>query len=362
MTHPRPTLLLDEGRCHANIAMMADKAAAHGLIFRPHFKTHQSLAVGRWFKEAGVRCITVSSLTMAEHFASEWDDITVAFPVNILEIDTINRLAPRLTLNLLVESAESLRFLAGRLHSPVGFFIKIDVGYHRTGVDAGDTVAIDTLLDLARQCPLLHFRGFLTHAGHTYGAASPGEVLAIHRQACLLMAALKERYQEAWPQLLVSVGDTPGCSLASDFPGCDEIRPGNFVFYDLTQQHLGACEARRIAVALSCPVVAVHPRRNEAVLYGGAIHLSKEALHDPQLGTIYGRVARSMGLGWGEPIPGMYVRSLSQEHGVVVGPQHEIADLRVGDCLPVLPVHSCLTVQLMRCYTGLASGETFATL
>ena len=38
----------------ANIQAMAEKARRNKLIFRPHFKTHQSTTVGAWFKEAGV--------------------------------------------------------------------------------------------------------------------------------------------------------------------------------------------------------------------------------------------------------------------------------------------------------------------
>jgi D-serine deaminase-like pyridoxal phosphate-dependent protein len=362
MIYPTPTLLLDEQRCRANIATMAAKASRHGLIFRPHFKTHQSLALGRWFKQAGVTRITVSSLTMAGYFASDWDDITVAFPVNILEIETINRLAARITLNLLVESAEAVHLLGAGLRHSVGFFIKIDVGAQRTGIAASDSAAIDTIIKTAARNTKLHFLGFLTHAGHTYGATSPQEVLAIHHHSNELLARLKARYRQDYPQCLVSVGDTPGCSLATDFTGIDEIRPGNFVFYDLMQHRLGACDAGQIAVALSCPVVAVHPRRGEVVLYGGAIHLSKERLTDPHFGPIYGQVVRRSGDGWGDLVPGMIVKSLSQEHGVVVVPEREIAGVTIGQCLLVIPVHSCLTVNLMRCYTGLTSGEIFSIM
>lgn len=362
MIYPTPTLLLDEPRCRANIATMAAKASSHGLIFRPHFKTHQSLALGRWFKEAGVTQITVSSLTMAEYFASDWQDITVAFPVNILEIDTINRLAARITLNLLVESAEVAQLLAAGLRHAVGFFIKIDVGAQRTGIAANDSATIDAIVNTAAQSAKLRFMGFLTHAGHTYGATSPQEVLAIHHQTSEILTRLKNRYRQDYPQCLVSVGDTPGCSIATDFTGINEIRPGNFVFYDLMQHRLGACDAGQIAVALSCPVVAVHPQRGEVVLYGGAIHLSKERLIDPDFGPIYGQVARRTTNGWGQLVPGMIVKSLSQEHGVAVVPEREIPSITIGQCLLVIPVHSCLTVNLMRSYIGLGSGEIFATM
>ena len=73
---------------------MAGKAHANRLVFRPHFKTHQSHLIGQWFREEGVTKITASSLSMAAYFAEDgWDDITVAFPVNIREMDTINELA-----------------------------------------------------------------------------------------------------------------------------------------------------------------------------------------------------------------------------------------------------------------------------
>ena len=87
----KPTLCLDEAKCKTNIAFMAERAKNHDVTLRPHFKTHQCLEIGRWFKEKDITKITVSSLTMAKYFAEEWDDITVAFPVNILEIDLIMR-------------------------------------------------------------------------------------------------------------------------------------------------------------------------------------------------------------------------------------------------------------------------------
>ena len=82
-----PTLLLDKNKCLTNLNFMVQKAGNYNLSFRPHFKTHQSLEIGRWYKDFGIDKITVSSLQMAVYFAEEWTDITVAFPVNILEID-----------------------------------------------------------------------------------------------------------------------------------------------------------------------------------------------------------------------------------------------------------------------------------
>ncbi len=311
-----PTLLLDKDKCLKNIEMMSLKAKRHNLIYRPHFKTHQSLEIGSWFKSFGVDRITVSSIEMARYFSCEWRDITVAFPVNILEIDTINELAENISLNLLVESVESVRFLAGNLKSTTGFFIKIDTGYHRTGVSPDNITLIDDILRIVGTSDKLFFKGFLTHAGNTYLCRTKEEISDVHNKSLEIITSLKSKYKRKFPDLTISVGDTPGCSVSDNFEGVD----------------------------------AIHKERNEIVVYGGGIHFSKERLNHPSIGTIYGQAAEEKEGGWGRPIPGMYVKSLSQEHGIISVPDSLINSYRIGDCIIVLPVHSCMTVSAMRAF------------
>jgi D-serine deaminase-like pyridoxal phosphate-dependent protein len=346
----KPTLLLDQQKCKRNIEMMFSKAKKNHVIFRPHFKTHQSLEIGRWFKELGVDKITVSSLEMAQYFSSEWNDITVAFPVNILEIDTINQLSKKIILQLLVESIEATRYLAQNTKNNIGIFIKIDVGYHRTGLPPSSIQQIDEILTLINTSPTLSFKGFLTHAGHTYSCRTKEEILSIHNASREIFNRLKARYIDRYPDLIISIGDTPSCSVVDDFSGTDELRPGNFVFYDLTQHQIGACSYDQIAVAMACPIVAIHPERNEIVIYGGGVHFAKDRLEVDNAGTIYGIVVEQLAEGWGEPIQGMYLKSLSQEHGIVSLPESLLSKYKIGDLLYILPVHSCMTAKEMKCY------------
>ena len=346
-----PTLILDEKKCRRNIRRMAEKARKHKLKFRPHFKTHQSLEIGRWFKEEGVEAITVSSLLMAEYFAPEWEDITVAFPVNLREMDRLNALAGKIKLNVLIESAEAVSLLNEKLTAPVGFFIKIDAGSHRTGLQPDDYTTINEILRLSSTGSLLQFKGFLSHAGHTYQAESGEKILEIHDKEMQQMLTLKEHYVNQWPELLLSVGDTPSCSIADDFSGMDEIRPGNFVFYDVMQWKLKACREEDIALAVACPVVALHPERNEVVVYGGAVHLSKDRLPQGANGDIYGYVAFPEKNGWGKSIYDVSVVRLSQEHGILSVPDQYFGQIHIGDILYILPVHSCLTADVYNRYT-----------
>ncbi len=346
-----PTLLLDEAKCRKNIQLIVEKAKRAKVEFRPHFKTHQSHEIGRWYRALGVTKITVSSLTMAEYFAADgWSDITVAFPLNVHEIETINRLAEKIVLNLLVVSPETVQWLSSALQFPVNIFIEVDNGYHRTGVSPDDFIAIEKILDDIGKNPLLHFSGFLSHAGHSYKAKSRDEISTIHRDSIACMLPLKEKFARKFPSMILSTGDTPTCSVADNFSGIDEIRPGNLVFYDLTQTKIGSCTIDQIAVAMACPIVALYPSRNEIVIYGGAVHFSKDYLISNQNSMHYGQVVSLMQNGWDTSNTGMYLKSLSQEHGIIHAPAHAFRDLRIGAFVGVLPVHSCLTADLAESY------------
>jgi D-serine deaminase-like pyridoxal phosphate-dependent protein len=330
---------------------MATKARANNLIFRPHFKTHQSAVIGEWFREAGVSCITVSSVTMAEYFADAgWQDILIAFPVNILEIDQINRVAQKINLSLLLESIETAEYIAKKLKHKVGIYLKIDTGNHRTGIASENTDAIQRVLDYIQNFSNLSFIGFLTHSGNTYSAKSRVEILSIHRGSVNQLHNLVSSFKNTNLNPIISIGDTPSCSIVTDFRGVDEIRPGNFIFYDVMQYRLGSCTVNDIAVALACPVVAKHPERNEIVIYGGAVHLSKESIIDADEMSNYGLIVKFHKNGWDIPIPKTYVRALSQEHGIIHTTEQQFSKIHVGDIVGVLPVHSCLTAHQMKEY------------
>jgi len=347
----RPTLLLDKEIAIRNIENMVRKANELHLTFRPHFKTHQSAQIGEWFRAAGVKCITVSSYLMASYFADNgWDDITIALSVNILEIPEINELAGRIKLNVLIENQEGLEALQNQITWHTGVFIKIDTGYNRTGIEANRNPLIDQLLANIQKSPLLEFKGFLSHTGHTYQANSTHDIFSRHFDALLKMKALKARYQSEWPELMISLGDTPSCSLCDKFDDVDEIRPGNFVFYDLMQFKLGVCKLTDIAVRMVCPVIAVHPSRNEVVIYGGAIHFGKDSIINIDGKPLFGRIIVNVDDKKILLDEKNYLHGLSQEHGILKISPRDLSYFKPGILIEIIPVHSCLTANLMKEY------------
>lgn len=284
----KPTLVLNPARARSNIARMAEKAHAQGIRFRPHFKTHQSAAIAEWFRAAGATYITVSSVDMAVYFASHgWEDITIAFPVNLRQMNALSALSRKIHLGLLVESPGSAAALQEHLEGPADIWIKIDTGFHRTGIPWDQPGAVQAVITPIRRAPNLTLRGLLTHAGHTYAATSPDEIRRIYLSTLQRLQALRDTLGRS---LEISVGDTPACSIVQDLGKVDEIRPGNFIFYDAEQYLLGSCTWEEVAIAVACPVVALHPDREEVVVYGGAIHLSKDFV-EVQGRPVYGLVA-----------------------------------------------------------------------
>ena len=350
-----PVLLLDEARVRRNLRRMAERATAAGVRLRPHFKTHQSHAVGRWCRALGVEAITVSSLAMAEYFAADgWRDITLAFPFHPGMRDRVAALAGRIAFGIVL--ADPLALDGVRFSARVDVWLKIDVGSHRTGFAPEDPDGLRALAATLVGRDDIRLRGLLAHAGHSYDARGAEAIAAVRDDTLALLGRLREELASISGPLELSVGDTPTCSTADAFPGVDEIRPGNYVFYDLSQWQIGACGVDDIAVAMACPVAARHPARGQLVVHGGAVHFSKDAMQlDGQ--RVFGLAVDATPDGWGALRPEIRLVGLSQEHGIVAAPADVIARLRPGDTLLFLPVHSCLTADAMGRYVSL-TGES----
>ncbi|CAN0178472.1 unnamed protein product, partial [Chrysoparadoxa australica] len=228
--------------------------------------------------------------------------------------------------------------------------IKVDLGYHRTGINPDNPKLIHALAQSNN--PEHQLVGLLGHAGHSYTNIDQKSATKIFKASMKAFAKVKAELGRT--DLVISYGDTPTCSLLDDFPGVDEIRPGNFVFYDLMQYGFGSCSFEEIAVCMSCPVVAIHPKRKEIILYGGAVHFSKDFINVAGKRN-YGLIVKLTPSGW-EPSGHSYISKLSQEHGTISASKELLETVKVGDVLGVIPVHSCLTADINGFYYKL-NGE-----
>lgn len=344
----KPTLLVNEDIVRKNIRRMAEKAAKNNITLRPHFKTHQSADIGEWFLDAGITKATVSSADMARYFAmAGWKDITIAFPYNPLEHSVIEKLAKDIKLSVLITSKASLDHLNAHVNARLDYYIKVDVGTHRTGLQPEE---IDEIRRVAlSENPKHRLVGLLVHAGHSYQKTDKSKTSRIFEKSMAYLHKVRQLINI--PQLKISYGDTPTCTLLDRFPGVDEIRPGNFVFYDTMQHSFNVCSISDIAVCMACPVVSIHPARNEAVVYGGAVHFSKDYISAAKSES-FGTVVKLNEENW-TPESVAVVDRLSQEHGIIKGSGAFISSLKIGQLVGILPVHSCLTADLQGYYVSL---------
>jgi D-serine deaminase-like pyridoxal phosphate-dependent protein len=275
----------------------------------------------------------------------------------------MNALAQRVHLGVLVDSAYTLAAIATGIHAPIDVWLEADTGYQRSGLpvtaDETSVLPFAELCAIAKEYPHLTVRGFVSHSGHSYGYGHDGKTLdLLFVETIGLLESLRGRLAAlGYDNLEISLGDTPMASVVANLQGADELRPGNFIFYDWMQHAFGSCHESDIAVAVAAPVVANYPARNEVILYAGAVHLGKEMMPHPAGGADYGHIAPLSGTGWGSAYKDVWLRSLSQEHGIVrATPEayaRDLAALKPGDLVAVLPIHSCLTADLLKCYLTL---------
>src|SRR5688572_7808488 len=105
-----PAFLIERSILHRNCDRMRQKALDSGVSFRPHVKTHKSVAIGRIQHGGGLGPITVSTLAEAEVFAADgFRDITYAVPLAPEKIARAAALASRVDrLSVLIDSERAL--------------------------------------------------------------------------------------------------------------------------------------------------------------------------------------------------------------------------------------------------------------
>lgn len=343
-----PKIFIDCNRAKANLKAVFEDLRFSNVSFRPHFKTHQSIGAGMWFRHSGVDKITVSSLPMAEYFAAGgWNDILIALPLNPNHLAQYDALAAGIKLHLLADNNDSLSLALSRLKNPVSFYLKADVGYGRAGWLAENTKEFLKAIQLISQNGRHSFAGILSHFGNAYGARSVEDIVDINLSSITRLVVLKEYIEtQTGKPCPLSIGDTP--SLPHYTPemlkNISELRPGNFVYYDMMQVALGTCKINQVAAALECDILSLYPDRNEVLVHAGAVHLSKDICLMPDGKPGFGALVRLHEDKIGKVIAGCFVDRLSQEHGILRVAPEFFKEFHVGDTMGILPVHSCLMV------------------
>lgn len=344
-----PALLLDIDILERNLSRMQGKVNALGSLLRPHIKTHKCIEIAKRQQELGANGITVSTLYEAEQFAKAgFHDMTWAFPLPPVYADSVVKLARSVTLRVVIDSREAFEVLESacrRTAAKVHVWLKVDCGYHRAGVDPATPLAEELVRALCGS-PYLQFDGILSHSGHAYFGRNRSEILAAANQERDVMVNFSTRMKaQGYPVPSVSIGSTPSMSVIEHLDGIREVRPGNYCFYDHTMVSLGICEPDDCAVTVLASVISHQPGAGHFVIDAGALALSKDSGFSgqtaiPSMGVLFDDYPSK------RLVNGTALRTLSQEHGKVVGDNPSTIEqkFRVGTKVRILENHSCLTV------------------
>ena len=363
-----PAVLIEHGVLENNLRRAAEHAKALGVALRPHIKTHRSVEIAKRQLALGAHGITCAKPGEAEVFAGAGvADIRLAYPV--IGDDKHARLIAleeRARISFCVDTLEGARQAAATWAAAdrsARVLIKIDCGYGRAGIrwDDGELGAFASEVGRMEGLDVI---GVLTHAGQAYDGAEPDEdpveILRRHARherrrtehaAAVVSSVLSSVLRPDGP-LEVSIGSTPtfwhqalddgrAKGEAGDLrPSVTEVRPGNYVFHDLTQVALGAADLEDCALSVLATVVSRRER-------GDGLHLlvdagKKTLTSDRRVGQSgFGGVFTSaIAEGALDLVPDVEIVALSEEHGWIRAPKD--APWQVGDRLRIAPNHSCV--------------------
>ncbi|HKB12479.1 MAG TPA: alanine racemase [Vicinamibacterales bacterium] len=343
---PTPQVLIDRRRLEANLDRVQQLASAAGMRLRPHAKTHKSPVIARWQIERGAIGVCCAKLGEAEVFVDAGiTDIRLPYPVNPANADRLVALMDRASISIIVDHLEVARGWSEamqRAGRTLDVLIKVDVGFHRCGIDPDrDGVAfVQSIASL----PRLRLRGLLSHAGHAYAASSDEALCAVAQQEAATLTRLRdEAARSGIPIDEISVGTTPALRFSVRQHGITEQRPGNYVYFDRTQVALGAATLDDCALTVLATVVSKHPGR--IILDCGSKTLTSDQARGITAAAGYGAVLAGQGESPRALDETLLIERLSEEHATVgVAGDTRLAP---GDRVRVVPNHSCTVSNLV---------------
>ena len=362
---PTPAVLVDASRLTSNLEATQEKADREGVRLRPHTKTHKSIAMANRQRDLGAHGLTVAKMGEAEMFAEAgFDDIRIAYALIGEE-----KYARALKLN---ESGCRISFCVDTVegaHAASSFFssrgavadvlIETDIGYGRCGV-RWDQPESATFAAKVAALPGLNVVGILTHAGHAYnGPKEDGESLSealkrVSDQERDRMLDFADALRTAGVQaavdgsLEISIGSTPSISAFTNSERhgfrVTEIRPGNYLYLDMTQVNLGVAPLDQCSLTVLATVISRHDNPDGSQRFfldsGKKVLTSAGAFRADGYGQILSSTAPA------EPLDDTLIHGLSEEHGWV----RTSGDVQVsvGDRLRIVPNHACVVVNTQR--------------
>ncbi len=351
-----PALLIDYDIVNSNLLRMQRFADVNKVALRPHTKTHKMPYFAKLQERIGAAGITVAKVGEAEVMAREGlKDIFIANEiVGAAKLARVRMLAETVDVSFGIDSIVQADMVEQAFTGADGkavVLVEIEVGENRSGViEEQDFLE---LLSFLSTCGNIRFKGVFSHEGHTYGARNVEECLALtlasHRRT-LRFAELAAGC--GMPCEVVSVGATP--PFIHEFPvslGITEIRPGTYIFMDVSQgNQLGTykhCAATVLTTVIS------RPTAERVITDVGAKGLTMQSRTKGLCAT--------KGFGTLKDYEGVTITGMFDEHAIILDQRfHDTVE--VGDVVRVIPNHICPVVNLYDEVYLIKDGQVMDTI
>ena len=315
-----PVLVINLDALEENLDRYHGYFKGHGIGFRPHIKTHKTLAVAQMQLKYGAIGLTCQKLGEAEVLAAGGIHTDLLIPYNILgrqKLDRLTALSKRLPITIAPDSEFTVRGLSGAADAEgvsIGILIEVEMGFERTGVPT--PAQATELAKLIHDLPGLELRGFM-------GFPTPPESRPLIQETIDLFD------RAGLPRAVVSGGGTPHAMEAHKIPELTEYRAGEYPVGGAMHLAEGRHTLEQCALRVITTVVS-RPTEDRMFLDAGSKALSA-SIYKTDRGDCMGHIVE---------YPDALIGIASEEHGHVdisgcaVKPE-------IGERVQVLPVHPC---------------------
>ncbi len=337
---PTPALLVDLDAMESNLHSMADFFADKPAKLRPHFKNHKAPLLAWKQLRMGAIGMTCATIREAEILVQHGvDNILIANEITGEgKADRFAQLSRYASILVGVDCATNIRELAcaQRKHGTrLQVLIDIDTGLGRCGVSPGQPA-----VDLAR-CAAeagLSVRGLTGYEGHLQPLRPGPERDEKARLVCRNLIETKSRLESIGIAAeIISTGGTGTYAVCGRYPGVTEIQAGSYLLMDTQYIDRGATFQRSLTILAS--VISTRGS-SHAVINCGIKELSAER----GLSTVKG-------------LPGVTLRALHAEHGLLELDTDLARPLEVGQKIELWVHYSDATVNLHSSLYGVRHGK-----
>ncbi|WP_252313186.1 D-TA family PLP-dependent enzyme [Sinobaca sp. H24] len=330
-----PALLIDKNIMMRNLQSMQAYADKNNVTLRPHTKTHKMPAVACLQEEAGAVGIAAAKVGEAEVMAERGlKNIFIANEiVGVTKLNRIRTLAETIHISFGIDNTYQVTEIEKVFEGAAKkaqVLIEIEVGEKRSGITTKPQFI--ELLRALKKCSNVEFKGLFSHDGHSYKAETKEECRKIY------MDSVKSTLDyAAWAEEMnmkaetVSIGSTPPFMFDFEVPaGVTEIRPGTYIFMDVSQGNVIGSYDRCAASVLT--TVISKPTEERVITDVGAKGLTAQSRN--------AGLTKTEGYGTLKAFDGIHVDGVFDEHAIINNASFR-ANINIGEKIEIIPNHIC---------------------